>query len=86
MSQVDYEPFSRANSLLTDSNKPARARLRKHYGERLEELYRAMEDRKEKKRQQLMTNPMDSNLEERFKAALEVTLGLDTHEIDMERR
>ena len=36
---VEAEPFSAANGLLTESNKPARQHLKQHYGARLSLLY-----------------------------------------------
>jgi len=82
---VDYTPFSRRNSLLTDSNKPARARLRQHYAGALESLYNAIEQRKEKRRQELLSRPPShTDLKERFLAAIELTLGVDEQDVNME--
>ncbi len=40
---IEREPFTAENGLLTESKKPARAKLRARYGERLEALYEAIE-------------------------------------------
>jgi fatty acid CoA ligase FadD9 len=41
---VEPEPWTRENGFLTGVNKPARPQLKQRYGERLEALYRQLED------------------------------------------
>jgi len=64
------------------SNKPARARLRQHYVDGLEKLYAAAEERK---RKDLLRNVADLSLEEKFKAAVQLTLGVDSQDLAMDR-
>jgi fatty acid CoA ligase FadD9 len=73
------QAFSRANSLLTDSNKPARSRLRTLYGPRLEALYDELEKRREERLQNARAAGANGHLSiaERVRAALEMTLGVE---------
>lgn len=78
---VEMEHFSRANSLLTDSNKPARGRLRQVYGPKLEALYEALEERHQRRLKQIRTDPAAS-AEDKVKAAVELTLGVEVPSMD----
>jgi len=75
---LEYEPFSRANNLLTDSNKPARSKLKEKYGTRLEELYSTLEERARAKRERVMRGDGGVTLEEKLCAAIEMVLGIDS--------
>ncbi len=72
---VSVEAFSRENNLLTDSNKLARARLKAVFGPRLEEMYAAVEERKQKRLESLQHNP-HASVTDQVRAALEMTLGV----------
>jgi fatty acid CoA ligase FadD9 len=79
---VETEPFSQDNGLLTESNKPARARLRARYGERLERLYDAIERREIEDLDALRKDGRrDLPPEEIVARALAITLGLPEDEV-----
>jgi fatty acid CoA ligase FadD9 len=54
---VEREPFSRANSLLTDSCKPARRNLRQRYAPVLEDMYEAIEEQRRQRLATVSTGP-----------------------------
>lgn len=79
---VETEPFTQDNGLLTESNKPARARLRARYGERLEGLYEAIERGQIEELYALgQAESRDRSVEEKIARALAVTLGLPAGEV-----
>jgi fatty acid CoA ligase FadD9 len=77
---IEYEPFSRSNSLMTDSNKPARLRLRQRYSAVLEGLYETLEARRRERLDELKADHA-SGVVERVHGALELTLGLEAAEV-----
>lgn len=78
---VEYEPFSKANSLLTDSNKPARANLKKRYGDQLEALYATLEDKARRRREAVVRGDGGATVEEMVWGAVERTLGVDRQDV-----
>jgi fatty acid CoA ligase FadD9 len=76
---LEPEPFTREKGLLTESNKPIRARLQARYGERLERLYAEIERRQIEDLQALAQErgkEGSASVEERVRRAMEATLGL----------
>ncbi|XXX76733.1 thioester reductase domain-containing protein [Sorangium sp. So ce134] len=75
---IEPTPFTRANGLLTETQKPARARLKARYGARLEELYATIERTQLEELHRLRKGggaaPASAALV--VKNALEATLGL----------
>lgn len=80
---MELAPFSRANNLLTDSNKIARGRLRERYGEALEQIYIETEQRRMKRLEAVMSNDQ-LQVVDYVKAALEMTLGIAERDLDLE--
>jgi fatty acid CoA ligase FadD9 len=72
---VQLAGFTRENKLVTDSNKLARARLKETFGPRLEAMYDAVEQRKERRLEHLHSDPQASTTD-MVRAVLEMTLGL----------
>jgi fatty acid CoA ligase FadD9 len=80
---IETEPFSQENALLTESNKPARARLRARYGERLEALYTSIEQRQLEELARLESDRgRGGSVAEKVAQALAITVGLP--ELDVE--
>jgi fatty acid CoA ligase FadD9 len=77
---LETAPFTRESGLLTDSNKPARAKLRARYGERLEELHAEIERRQLEQLQALESAP-GVPAAEKVARAFAVTLGLTEDEV-----
>jgi fatty acid CoA ligase FadD9 len=76
---IEPQPFTREQGLLTESNKPIRARLKARYGDRLEALYEEIERRQLEDLQALAQQRSGAgaaSVEERVRRAMEVTLGL----------
>ena len=79
---IEAEPFSVENGLLTESQKLSRPQLRARYGERLEELYRSLEDQQLAKIANLKTVSSAASVEELLRGALETTLGITGIKLD----
>jgi fatty acid CoA ligase FadD9 len=77
---LETAPFTRESGLLTDSNKPARAKLRAHYGQRLEELHAEIE-RRQLEQLQALESARDVPAAEKVARAFAVTLGLTEDEV-----
>lgn len=79
---VEREPFTIDNGLLTVSSKPARAKLRARYGERLEALYGDIERAQVEELYGLRGERGTTSVAEKVKKAMEVTLGLPDIDVD----
>jgi fatty acid CoA ligase FadD9 len=73
---VEYEPFSFENGLLTSIRKRRRQTLKARYGEELEALYAAQEQRQDEELRSLRNNDALST-EEKLTIALEAALGIE---------
>lgn len=73
---LERTPFTVESGLLTASNKPARAKLRARYGERLEELYARIERTQVEQLYGLRDERGAPSTAEKVKKAMAVTLGL----------
>jgi fatty acid CoA ligase FadD9 len=77
---LDAVPFTRESGLLTDSNKPARAKLRARYAERLEELHDEIE-RRQLEQLHALESARGVPVSEKVAGAFAVTLGLTVDEV-----
>ncbi|MGA2080219.1 MAG: thioester reductase domain-containing protein [Holophaga sp.] len=74
---VEKTRWTRDNGMLTGVDKPARARLERAYGERLEALYARTEDRRREALAALARDPGRARLDEPVRRAAEAVLGVD---------
>ncbi|HVH41142.1 MAG TPA: thioester reductase domain-containing protein [Labilithrix sp.] len=72
---LEREPFTVERGLLTASNKPARAKLRAHYGPRLEALYAELERAQVEELHDLRSRG-GTTISERVKKAISATIGI----------
>lgn len=73
---IEREPFSLDNGLLSAVGKPLRAKLKAHYGERLEAIYDGMDKRLQEERDMLRDGGSDASTIERMAGAFKLSLGL----------
>jgi len=72
---VEMEPFTLENGLLTSARKPSRPALKKRYGERLEQMYQAM-DLKQQEELALLRSASGASVVDRVAGAFKANLGL----------
>lgn len=83
---IETEPFTAQNGLLTAVGKPARPKLKEHYGERLERLYDDVSARQARELQALREGASDRSVQETVIRAAAALLGVSAAELSAEAR